>query len=415
MSLGLRTWPGSASSRATRALAVTALAAGLAACGGGTESPSSAPEQSATLAPTALRTASVSASPSPVPTPTPTPTPASGSFTPTGSPGEQLAGNAAARLADGRVLVVSYQSSVAQLYDPAAGTFSLTGQMTTERWSVTATPLGNGEVLVVGGDLSRPEVGAELYDPASGTFRLAAPVVTPRQDHTATLLKDGRVLIAGGVGPKSVEDFLASAEIYDPTTGKFGVTGSMHTAREKATATLLADGRVLIAGGDQGVCGACGVFNVLASAEIYDPATGKFSTTRSMTTARTGHTATALADGRVLIAGGSGELSDGPSAEIYDPGTGKFSATGSMTTARGGHTATRLRDGRVLVVGGSSETGPDGLYSAEIYDPATATFSLTGAMHAPRVEHSATLLPDGRVLIAGGEHTTNVGCELYWP
>jgi hypothetical protein len=383
-------------------LLLLTLAAGLAACGGGTGSPSGAPEQSATLAPSAVPTASASASPSLAATPP------SGTFTLTGSPGAELAANVAAFLADGRVLVVDADGSVAQLYDPSMGTLSPTGQMMMVGSPIgAALLLGNGEVLVVG-------VGAaELYDPASETFRPAAPLVTKRYGYAAAPLGDGRVLIVGGVGPRSDTDFLASAEIYDPTTGRFSATGSMRTAREDATATLLPDGRVLIAGGDQGVCGACGYINILASAEIYDPATGKFSTTGSMTTARTGHTATSLADGRVLITGGWGlKLPFLASAEIYDPTTGKFSAAGPMTTGRAGHTATRLGDGRVLIAGGTGENDINGLSSAEIYDPATNTFSQTGDMHARRVEHSATLLADGRVLIAGGGQT---GCELYWP
>jgi hypothetical protein len=419
-----------------RVLLLATLAAGLVACGGGTGSPSGVPEQSATLVPSVVPTASVSASPSHEPTATPP----SGTFTLTGSPGAQLAGNAAVLLADGRVLVISAESSVAQVYDGTTGVSSVTGQMTVERSALTATVLGDGKVLVVGVasnlDSQAGDPGAELYDPVTGTFSRASALLTYRGGHTAIRLNDGRVLIAGGEGRPVTNDeilygkYLASAEIYDPATGKFTATGSMHTAREDATATLLPDGRVLIAGGDQGVCGACGYINILASAEIYDPATGKFSTTGSMTTARTRHAASALADGRVLIAGGFGSNSPAlASAEIYDPATGKWSGTGLMTAgreshtatglmmaARVGHTATRLRDGRVLVVGGSAEGAvPPDLSSAELYDPATATFSPTGDMHAHRSEHSATLLADGRVLIAGGEHTTKVGCELYWP
>jgi hypothetical protein len=159
------------------------------------------------------------------------------------------------------------------------------------------------------------------------------------------------------------------AEIYDPGTGAFGRTGATATQGYGHTATLLADGRVLVAGGD-----ATYDQDQVASAELYDPKTGTFRSTHKMKAARTGHTATLLADGRVLIAGGWPENEDGDvtplaSAEIYDPTTGTFSLTGPMTTPRIGHTATMLADGRILIAGGSS---------AEIYDPDTGKFSSTG-------------------------------------
>jgi hypothetical protein len=184
---------------------------------------------------------------------------------------------------------------------------------------------------------------------------------TARLDYTATALPDGRVVIAGGWdGSKR----LASAEIYDPATGKFSPTGPMTTAREGQTATLLSGGRVLIAGGvDAGEV-------TVASAELYDPAAGTFSPTGSLATARSGHSATALPDGRVLIAGGS-PVDDGSavvaSAELYDPAAGKFSPAGPMTTAREAQTATLLSDGRVLIAGGND--GSKELASAELYQP----------------------------------------------
>ena len=199
-----------------------------------------------------------------------------------------------------------------------------------------------------------------------------------------------------------------TAEIYDPATGTFSATGPMDHGREFHTATLLADGRVLIAGGYTApppaaaggitlasVRTAESATSVLATAEIYDPTTGRFSKTGSMSTFRDHHTATRLDDGRVLVIGGGGEgYASSTSADVYDPATGEFSETGSMTTGRWLHTATLLADGRVLVLGGRSPQ--DSVYdSAELYDPRPARFSPAGSMGEGRSSTRPPSWPTG--------------------
>lgn len=222
-------------------------------------------------------------------------------------------------------------------------------------------------------------------------LRALPPMSVDRAAHTATLLADGRVLVAGGI--RQGEAALRSGELYDPRTRRFARTGSMTIVRSGHTATLLPDGRVLVTGGWDDD-------DPLASAELYDPAGGRFAPTGSMSIARGGATATLLADGSVLVAGGYDGKDAVKSAELYDACTGSFTAVGSMELPRSSHTATRLADGRVLVAGGSSRAGV--LAAAEIYEPAARSFAPAGAMAVPRHKHGAVLLRDGRVLIVGG-------------
>lgn len=236
--------------------------------------------------------------------------------------------------------------------------------------------------------------GAMVLAQSQGTFTATGSMTTPRVWHTATLLQSGKVLIAGGQA-----DFwaapLASAELYDPSTGTFMATGSMTIPRTWHTATLLPDGRVFIAGGLRSVRGVAEL-NLLASTEVYDPATGIFTATGDMATGRCLHTATLLNNGRVLIAGGAPVTTVLASAELYDPWAGAFMRTGTMTAARYAHLATLLPSGKVLIVPGGD--GAD-WESADIYDPASGTFSASNWINVfGEVAGTADLLPNGQVL-----------------
>ncbi len=256
-----------------------------------------------------------------------------------------------------------------------------------------------------------------FQDERSGTVRPAARMTTLRSAHTATRLLDGRILITGGMESAEGDEVnTASAEVYDPATNSFKVTGVMTTPRAGQTATLLHNGDVLITGGfDKGVA--------LNSSEIYHTASGTFRGAGNMFAKRDRHTATLLEDGRVLVVGGTTNLGSetNAGAEAYDPATGQFTSVGLMTSPRSAHAATLLRDGSVLISGGSSRRFDNVLRSAEIYDPNKQTFFAVGPMTAARHKHGATLLHDGRVLISGGsDDASRMGgrlssAEIYEP
>lgn len=254
-----------------------------------------------------------------------------------------------------------------------------------------------------------------------------APLGTPRIGHTATRLDDGRVLVVGGNKEPSHEAydadsdlppgarekgnrFLRSAEIYDPKTGLWSETGSLHTARVYAQATLLLDGRVLIVGG-QG-----DDLRSLANAELFDPATGTFAATAPPATRRYCHALDRLADGRVLVTGGLDSSTMLASVEIYDPVKNRWTQGHPLRLARYAHTQTTLADATVLVVGGASRSSTGLRGGAERYDPVTDTWSDAGVLTTARYAHSATRLDDGRVVVIGGFSIVPVATtEIYDP
>ena len=297
--------------------------------------------------------------------------------------------------------------------------FSPVASMSAVRTSGVSAPLPDGKVLVAGGFYGFWHTSAEVFDPVLNTFSAngLGSMSTAREGAVAASLPDGRVLVAGG---NEKDDIYSSAEIFDPATGTFtseGV-GAMVSPRSRAVAASLPDGRVLIAGGANGPA--------LATAEIFDPETGIFSAAGigAMTVARANAAAAVLGDGRVLIAGGSNFSVnfDSASAEVFDPATGTFSSAGigSMSVERVFPVAAPLADGRVLVAGGAGSSGEGGggwYSSAEIFDPITNTFSTQaiGKMTTPRSLAVASPLADGRVLLAGGYRSSGgSGSTLFY-
>jgi Galactose oxidase, central domain len=316
--------------------------------------------------------------------------------------------------ARGQVLALYTSARGRALVDPI---WTTVGSMATARVGHTATLLPSGKVLVAGSGAT-----AELYDPATGTWSPTGKMTTVRSGHTATLLPSGKVLVAGGrgVGGGPVWNnplgFLATAELYDPEAGTWTSTGSMTTRHLNHTATLLPSGKVLVAGGYNRnyVRGYDFTYWTTSVAELYDPEAGTWSATGSMSNARGSHTATLLTSGKVLVAAGYstfpyGSLLD--TAELYDATVGTWIGAGSIIPMRAGSPASsRAYLNATLVASGKVLfTGGDA-NSPQLYDPSTGSSSATGSMLAEHYHSTATLLPSGDVLVASGEFDS---AELY--
>jgi len=300
---------------------------------------------------------------------------------------------------------------------PITGAFlPLPSPQSAPRSDFTATTLADSRVLLAGGRGIGSATAADIFDPASETFEEVGPPLVTRGSHRAVLLNDGRVLLIGGLDtpPGASTVALDSTEIWSPATGKFTRAASMKRPRSAHAAVTLTDGRVLVSGG----LTAPAVNGVqptpLAAAELYHPATDRFSPVDPMNVARAHHQLTLLPDGRVLVSGG------GP-LEIYDPETNRFTRfEGDPTLGSEPTVATLLADGRVLITGvhtdtKSSDSDPEYARGAVIIDPAREELILVADMQVARSPaHTATLLPDGRVLVAGGAPGVSVP-RLYPP
>ena len=348
----------------------------------------------------------------------------SGTFTLTGSLNTARRDHTATLLQNGEVLVaggtdvsnnLTTALASAELYNPTTGEWTSTDSMSDARTAFTATLLANGEVLVAGGSNEVDCLdSAELYNPVTGHWKLTGSMNQPRCSHSATLLPNGEVLVAGGT---EVDPFqsgtLATSDLYNPETGTWQSTGSLNVSRANPAAEL-ENGQVLLAAGynitNQ-------IETILASAELYNPSTGRWSLTASMSKGMFGPAPALLTNNDVLIAN---------AAQFYDPAKAAWVNTGALPrTAENPIRASLLNTGNVLASGTVCSYSGCGHVPTEtcfLYITATNSWSLAGRMNQSRVGHTSTLLPSGKVLVAGG-WTRGLGtpivvlssAELYTP
>lgn len=308
------------------------------------------------------------------------------------------------RLADGRLLAVGGRArgmggleagnfnETAELLDPKTLEWTLTGSLEHKRRSPALIQLSDGRVLAAGGtnEHHRPMASVEVWSPGDGEWSAASDMIAARDSMGAIALRDGRVLVTGGAGfdeDESLVPSIASCEIYDPGTGEWSTAAPMSETRVNHTATLLADGRVLVVGGGE-------EDSYSNTAEVYDPGEDTWTVAAPLDATRAFHTATLLTDGRVLVVGGRGKRT---LAEIYDPDSNKWEPAGETALPRAEHAATLLSDGRVLVTGGIGHLAP-----SEVFDPSTQEWSTVGSLRTGRYRHGAVRLTDGRILVMGG-------------
>ncbi|MCE3555575.1 hypothetical protein LWC33_29540 [Pseudonocardia sp. RS11V-5] len=326
------------------------------------------------------------------------------------------AGAPAVRLASGRVLLAGGAGapSAAALFDPVANLWTAAGPLHTGRENHAAVLLADGRPAVLGGRAGDPLASVEVYNATADTWStLGTGLHTARHGHSATVLADGRVLVAGGTGARGPTGSaaLASAEILDPATDTWTSAAPMHDARSGHEAVLLQDGRVLVVGGAL-LTG--GPRRPMAYCELFDPTTGTWAPTGELATARISHQATLLADGTVLVTGGDpagdqhGRIRADSlnSAEQYDPTTGQWTPVAPMPGPFGRHRAVLLRTGLVLISGGTSgPTFTAGYRAAATYNPGSGRWTATGALADGRWAHTVVELADGRIVVTGGVHT----------
>jgi Galactose oxidase, central domain len=290
-----------------------------------------------------------------------------------------------------------------------SGTWTNTGSLNTPRTAHTATLLASGQVLVVGGEDSGNNflTSAELYNPVTGKWAATGSTATRRMDHTATLLPNGEVLVSGGylgVDPHYQPIYTATAELYDPSSGTWKATGSMTVPRAWHGATLLPNGQVLVAGGT----------NATTSAELYDPSKGTWTTTGSLPNFHL-FALMLLQDGRALAVDES-DSSYTP-GQLYDRSTGQWTATTNMYYSHSGVSTALLPNGDALVYGNKFSC-----YAAEFYNPSANTWSRTLGQCGNAISFGPlALLGTGKVLIAGGtvkysgKSFPTDNCDLYDP
>lgn len=395
--------------------------------------------------------------------------PISGACTLTASMATNRSRHTATLLPNGKVLVAGGALgfsvlSACEIYDPVAGTWTNTGSLNVGRFDHTATLLANGKVLVVGGGTTATTAAAELYDYTTGLWATAAPMTTARTLHCATLLTNGQVLVTGGQQGTIPVTILSSAEVYDPLSNVWHAVNSMISARVSHTAVMLPSGntalagKVLVAGG--------GNSSVLSACELYNPSTGTWGTTVAMHTARQGQTASVLPNGDVLVTGGQsagGTITNTSEIYIVTGASASWATPVSMNTPRMNQTATLLPSGKVIVIGGEAPNvtpdsttesfyngggdwnnggttvehaagqeatllpsgkvlvtggfdsgGVNGTMNADLYDPSTGTWEPTSPMTHSHVYHSSTLLQNGNVLVTGDdENDFSSEAEVY--
>jgi N-acetylneuraminic acid mutarotase len=331
----------------------------------------------------------------------------------TGSMNSQHWFTALIKLQDGRAMTMSGGAifSASEIYEPATGQWVLQDNVNLGRDQFNPVLLNNGKVLIAGGQTTPGDTTntAELFDPSTGHWSYTTSMNVPRRASLLVKLLDGRVMAIGGMGTQGGDQHMVQSEIYDPTTAQWSFSGTLNVLRGSGLgsaadggAILLNDGRVLATGS---------LIEDTTTAEIYDPATGQWGLTGSMHYPSRDRHLVKLGDGRILAIGGDKAGEELATVEIFDPTTETWTETGSLHYQRGGgFGAVLLSDGRVLIAGGQQNANATPVMQSEIYDPTTGQWSIDATVNHHHIGGNMVMLDNGKVLIAGGFDTVT---ELY--